>query len=105
MLRDVTEFDLDPIVFLVAKGFLAATVDTDETGLFKELADGAPITVFARFMAASLAFSSAFSLLTPFLGAMAGAAAVLDIAVVVLAMLPGAASFDGCRGVGIPLIV
>ena len=103
---DEPEFDRDPMVFLVAKGFLAAEAKLLlETGFFAAPTVGAPIAVLARLMAASLAFSSPFSLLRPFLGAMAGAAAVLEIADVVdRAILPGAASLDG-RGVGIPLIV
>jgi hypothetical protein len=95
------------MVFLVAKGFLAVEAKLLlETGFFPApTVVGAPIAVLARLMAASLAFSSPFSLLRPFLGAMAGAAAVLEIADVVdRAILPGAASLDG-RGVGIPLIV
>ena len=95
-------------MFLVAKGFLVAEAKLLlETGFFAAPTVGAPIAVLARLMAASLAFSSPFSLLRPFLGAMAGAAVVLEIADVVVAdraILPGAASLDG-RGVGIPLIV
>ena len=65
---DEPEFDRDPIVFLVAKGFLAAEAKLLlETGFFAAPTVGAPIAVLARLMAASLAFSSPFSLLRPFL--------------------------------------
>ena len=94
-------------MFLDANGFLAVKVDADEIGFFAPPTVGAPITVLARFIAASAPALSSPSLLRPFFGTVvAGAVSllVLDIVEVVLAILPGAASLEG-RGVGIPLIV